>query len=261
MIKTYFLNSQKLPLVAESNNSDKSVKRLSETAITQGDFFRAALLRHGAVLLRGFEVRTIDEFENFVRVFSKKNFFNYAGGASPRRALSGGVYTSTEYPPHLGLALHNELSYSDVSPRHLYFFCHTAPETGGATTLGDSRRILRNINPKTVALFKHKRVRYDRNLPDEKGSDYSWQAAFETEDKATVENHCHAIGAEYEWKPNGNLRVSQIRPATATHPETGEEVWFNQADGFHPSNLDAETRGWFVSNNEEFRLDSHFGDG
>ncbi|CAA9420643.1 MAG: SyrP-like protein [uncultured Pyrinomonadaceae bacterium] len=261
MIKTYFLNSQKLPLVAESDNQDKSLKKLSDLAMTQRDFFRAALLRHGAVLLRGFDVRTIDEFERFVRLFSGADFFNYAGGVSPRRALSGGVYTSTEYPPHLALALHNELSYSDVSPRHLYFFCHTAPETGGATTLGDSRQILRNINPKTLGLFKYKRVRYDRNLIDDANSDYSWQAAFETDDKAAVENQCRVISAEFDWKAHGNLRVSQTRPATATHPETGEEVWFNQADGFHPSNLDAETRGWFVENGEDFRLDAHFGDG
>lgn len=261
MIKTYFLNSQKLPLVAESNDSDKSVEKLSDIAITQRDFFRAGLLRHGAVLLRGFDVRTIAEFEHFVRVFSDADFFNYAGGVSPRRALGDGVYTSTEYPPHLALALHNELSYSNVSPRHLYFFCHTAPESGGATTLGDSRRILRNITPKTAGLFKYKRVRYDRNLIDDADSDYSWQAAFETGDKETAESHCRAIGAKFEWKANGNLRVSQTRPATATHPETGEEVWFNQADGFHPSNLDAETRGWFLENGEDYRLDAHFGDG
>ena len=55
--------------------------------------------------------------------------------------------------------------------------------------------------------------------------------------------------------------VSQTRPATAKHPETGEEVWFNQADGFHSSNLDEETKQWFVENNEEFRLNAHFGDG
>ncbi|HLM59802.1 MAG TPA: TauD/TfdA family dioxygenase [Pyrinomonadaceae bacterium] len=260
MIKTYFLNAQKLPLVVESDNSDKSLGKVSDLA-AQRDFFGASLLRHGAVLLRGFEIRAIEEFENFVRVFSGKDFFNYAGGVSPRHALTNGVYTSTEYPAHLPLSLHNELSYSEISPRHLYFFCHTVPETGGATTLGDSRRILRNINPKTVELFKHKNIRYDRNLVNEKNSDYSWQAAFETDDKETVENHCRKIGACFEWKENGKLRVSQTRPATALHPETGEEVWFNQADGFHPSNLEAETREWFAANNEEFRLDARFGDG
>jgi hypothetical protein len=31
--------------------------------------------------------------------------------------------------------------------------------------------------------------------------------------------------------------LTQTRPATAVHPETGDEVWCNQADGFHPSAL------------------------
>jgi alpha-ketoglutarate-dependent taurine dioxygenase len=261
MLKTYFLNSQKLPLIVESSSRNKSIELLSELAISERAFFRERLLQHGAVLLRGFEVRTIDEFERFARLFSGEKFFNYAGGVSPRIALSsGGVYTSTEYPPNLTLSLHNELSYSEIYPRHLYFFCQTAPQTGGETTLGDSRRILRNINPKTAGLFKYKKIRYDRNLSGQKGSGYSWQEAFECDERETVERHCRKIGADFEWKPSGNLRVSQIRPATATHPETGEEVWFNQADGFHSSALDAETYRWIVSNNEEFRLDSCFGD-
>lgn len=261
MLKTYFLNSQKLPLVVESGSQNKSIELLSDLAISQREFFRQRLLQYGAILLRGFDVRTIDEFENFARLFSGKEFFNYAGGVSPRIALSKGVYTSTEYPPNLTLALHNELSYSEIYPRHLYFFCQTAPQIGGQTTLGDSRRILRNISPKTVGLFKHKKIRYDRNLTAEKGAGYSWQEAFETDDREAVENQCRKIGADFEWKPTGNLRVSQVRPATAIHPETGEEVWFNQADGFHSSALDAETYDWIISNNEEFRLNSCFGDG
>lgn len=261
MIKTYFLNPQKLPLVIESDIRDKSLKMLCELAAERGAFFGQRLLRHGALLLRGFEVRTFEEFEDFVRRFSGRDFFNYAGGVSPRLALSGGVYTSTEYPSNLALALHNELSYSAVFPNHLYFFCRVAPESGGETTLGDSRRILQNIDSQIIALFKQKNVRYDRNLQSEKGSGYSWREAFETDDKEVIEDICRKVGAEFEWKSNGNLRVSQIRPATATHPETGEEVWFNQADGFHPSSLDAETYQSIVSSGWEFRLNSCFGDG
>lgn len=118
MIKTYFLNSQKLPLVVESDVRDKSPEMLTNLAATRRDFFRERLLYYGALLLRGFDLRIISEFENFVRVFSGRDFFGYAGGVSPRRALSGGVYTSTEYPPHLALALHNELSYSALFPEH-----------------------------------------------------------------------------------------------------------------------------------------------
>lgn len=263
MLKTYFLNSQKLPLVVEPDGLKRSVEDLSAAAIERREFFRNALLRHGAVLLRGFDLRSVEEFESFVRLFSGADFFKYAGGVSPRVALSGsgGVYTSTEYPPHLALALHNELSYSNCSPRHLYFFCHTAPESGGETTLGDSRRILRRLDPPTVKSFKDKSIRYDRYLADDANSNYSWQAAFETDDQAAIENHCRAIGAEFEWTADRFLRLSQTRPATHIHAETGEEVWFNQADGFHPSNLDQETLRWFAESGETFRLNSCFGDG
>lgn len=267
MIKTSFLNPQKMPLVIEPAGDAESavdLNALLDTARERRDFFQAKLLRHGAILFRGYGVRNAADFERFVEAFSGgEKLFDYAGGVSPRRALSGGVYTSTEYPAQYALSLHNELSYADVYPRRLYFCCLTPAETGGETTLGDSRRILRRIDPQVVTAFKRKKIRYVRNLQADKGSGYSWQEAFETEDRRAVENCCRKIGAEFEWKPNGALRLSQIRPAILTHPTTHEKVWFNQADGFHPSNLDAETYRALISlmSEDEFRLNVFFGDG
>ncbi|HEX8639265.1 MAG TPA: TauD/TfdA family dioxygenase [Pyrinomonadaceae bacterium] len=252
-----FDNSQKLPLIIEP--SSKSAKTDVSTEIIEArEFFNAELLAHGALLFRGFDIESIEEFENFARSFAEKDLLDYAGGVSPRVSMSKGVYTSTEYPPHLTLSLHNELSYSANYPQRLYFFCAVAPEIGGETTVGDSRRILQSVDSKIVDLFKSKNIRYDRNLSGEAGTGYSWQDAFETADRQAVENHCRKIGAEYEWKPDGGLRVSQTRPATTVHPQTGEEIWFNQADGFHPSNLDNETYELMKGN---FRLDAFFGDG
>jgi len=260
MIKTYFLNSQKLPLVVEAENN-RSLQALNDSAASNEEFLRAALLRYGALLFRGFEVRSADEFREFVQKFSGREFFNYAGGAAPRFALQKNVYNSTEYPPSLALELHNELSYSKIFPRHLYFFCQTAPVSGGETTLGDSRRILRKIHPQIARLFKTRRVLYERHLKAEKGAGYSWQEAFETDDRRAVEDICGQTGSDFEWLPNNVLRLRQIRPATATHPETGEEVWFNQAHGFHQSALDAETLDAFRAAGEKPRLNSYFGDG
>jgi alpha-ketoglutarate-dependent taurine dioxygenase len=248
--------SQKLPLIIEPPSGAKMPQ--SAELIKMRDFFVSELLIFGALLFRGFDIETVEQFENFARLFSEKDLLDYAGGVSPRVSIGKGVYTSTEYPPNLGLSLHNELSYSANYPQRLYFFCAVAPEIGGETTIGDSRKILQNINPEVVDLFKKKKVRYDRNLSGEVGTGYSWQDAFETDDEQTVENHCRKIGAEYEWKSDGGLRVSQVRPATIIHPQTDEEVWFNQADGFHPSNLDRET---YELMNGNFRLNACFGDG
>jgi alpha-ketoglutarate-dependent taurine dioxygenase len=258
MIKTSFLNSQKLPLVVEPE-FDASFESLVKTANDRREFLREQLLHYGALLLRGFQMENAANFEEFARVFSEKELFNYAGGVSPRRVLNDGVYTSTEYPAQFSLSLHNELSYSNIYPSLLFFGCLIAPQTGGETTLGDSRRILKKIDRQVSDLFKRKKLCYVRNLQSDKGSGYSWQEAFESDDKETVEKICRKAGANFEWKTGDGLRLSQIRPAILTHPITAEEVWFNQADGFHPSNLGEELLE--TLREDELRLNVFFGDG
>ncbi|HEY8563415.1 MAG TPA: TauD/TfdA family dioxygenase [Pyrinomonadaceae bacterium] len=260
MIENCSPNAQKLPLVIEAKQP-RTLSALIAYAVDERDFLRAQLHLCGALLFRGFEIRTTDEFRRFVETFSGSDFFNYAGGASPRSALQKNVYNSTEYPPQLGLELHNELSYSKTFPRHLYFFCETAPERGGATTLGDSRRILQRMRPEIARLFKDKGVLYERHLTSEKGGGYSWQEAFETDDRQAVEALCRATEIDFEWQANGGLRLRQICPATFVHPETGDEVWFNQAHGFHASALDEETRRAIRAAGAKPRLNSYFGDG
>jgi hypothetical protein len=254
MSEMRFSETRKCPVIA----APEEFESLIETISDRKDFFRERLLDCGALLFRGCRVENAGNFERFVRHFSKKELFNYAGGVSPRIALGSGVYTSTEYPEQIMLSLHNELSYADIFPEHIYFCCLTAPKTGGETTIGDSRRILQKINPEIVERFKRKNICYIRNLSADKGSGYSWQEAFETDCRIAAENRCRTIGASFEWKNGGGLRLRQIRPATLKHPLRGEEVWFNQADGFHPSNLG---EAYFRATDEdEFRLNCRFGD-
>ena len=261
MIKTFFLNSQKLPFVVKAESDAAGLPALCDFAISNRDFLRAELLKYGALLFRGFRIERAEEFREFVRKFSGREFFSYAGGASPRFALRKNLYNSTEYPSDLRLELHNELSYSENYPRHLYFFCQTAPEAGGATTLGDSRRIRRRIDAEIARLFKEKQVLYERRLGSEKGAGYSWQEAFETIDPQTVEDVCRRTNIDFEWLPEDRLKLRQIRPATLVHPDTGDEVWFNQAHGFHWSALDGETLAAVRAAGEDLRLNSYFGDG
>jgi len=259
-------SNQGLPPVVEAEVGCENLRWLIDAAADQRELLDAKLLEHGALLLRGFGARTLGDFQQVVAAFSRSDsLFNYAGGASPRKALgeANGVYSSTEYPADMTLSLHNELSYTDAYPSRLFFFCLVEPTSGGQTTLGDSRRILRSIDPEVVELFRTNGVRYVRNLWPHKGSGYSWQEALETDDRAIAEERCRAIGADFSWRADGVLRVSQARPATAIHPATGEEVWFNQADGFHPSALAPDTYAELLDlcgTEEEFRLNSSYGD-
>jgi alpha-ketoglutarate-dependent taurine dioxygenase len=265
-MKTSFLDRGRLPLVVEPDeriDAAAGPEALFRLCRERGDLLQSLLLEYGALLLRGFFVGGAPEFSRLVRLFSGREPLDYVGGASPRVKLGGGAYTSTEYPSRLTLSPHNELSYTCRWPAHLFFCCVRAPESGGETPLADSRAILRGVNPEVAARFKRTGIMYVRNLSGEAGSGYSWQEAFETEDRLAVEEFCRAGGVAFRWGEGGGLRLSEVRPATTVHPQTREEVWFNQAEGFHPSALDSETYQALVSQagEEGLRLNSFYGDG
>jgi alpha-ketoglutarate-dependent taurine dioxygenase len=198
------------------------------------EFIDRQLYRHGAVLFRGFNISEPERFQSLVAQL-KSRLLDYVDGNSPRTKVGGGVYTSTEYPAEYFISLHNELSYSASWPRRLFFCCITEPEQGGETPLVDSRALLRVLPQEIVNEFRRKQVKYIRNLHAGKGFGPSWQKTFETNERSTVEDYARSYGMEVEWLPDGTLRLSNVRPGTAWHPITGEEVWFNQADQFHPS--------------------------
>lgn len=263
-------SEKELPLVVKAVAGARDGNSSLRAPLEQNrqDFLQDKLLAHGALLFRGFEIQSTVALEKFARLFSQTDLWNYCGGVSPRRKFNRSVYASTDYPSNLTLALHNELSYSEKYPGRLYFCCAVAPTQGGETTVGDSRQILKRLPPEIVAEFKRKKVMYVRHLFSRESLSaadqiYSWQNAFETDNPLVVENHCRQINANFKWSANDSLLLEQIRPATAVHSVTHEEVWFNQATGFHPSELDRETYQNLIElmPEDEFRLNSRFGDG
>lgn len=229
------MNSSVLPYLW-SFNAPAQGADICGTVAAQSDRIDELLHRHGAILFRGLGVDSVEGFQRFMDALPKEKP-RYIDGNSPRSKLSQSIYTSTEYPPELRISLHNELSYSHTWPSRLYFCCAVAPQSGGSTVIADSRAILRRVSPSTVRLFEEKGVTYVRNLHGGGGITIgkSWQQTFETDSKDDVEAYCKAGQIKYEWKSDGGLRLVQSGPATAKHPKTGEKVWFNQLEQFHPS--------------------------
>jgi alpha-ketoglutarate-dependent taurine dioxygenase len=170
------------------------------------------------------------------------NRLAYVQGNSPRTKVGDNVYTSTEYPPEFDISMHNELSYAHAWPTRLLFFCDIAPATGGATPVVDGVRWLEALDDDVRTAFAGG-VRYTQNLHDGYGFGKSWQDTFETEDRDTVEAVLAGTGAQWSWRRDGGLRVAQVRPSTIKHPQTGDEVWFNQADQWHAAALGDDTAG------------------
>jgi alpha-ketoglutarate-dependent taurine dioxygenase len=218
------------------------------------------LTARGAVLFRGFGVDSHAAFERFVRAQTPE-LLEYEFGSTPRTRVEGQVYTSTEYPAHQHIPLHNEQSYTREWPLKIWFCCIDPGTSGGATPIADSRLVLQQLSRSLRERFDNKRVMYVRNYGN--GLDLPWQKVFRTDDPREVEQFCQRAGISCEWKADGELRTRQVCQAVARHPSTHEWVWFNQAHLFHVSSLDPAVSEALlgVVDEEDLPRNAYYGDG
>ena len=214
----------------------------------------------GGVLFRGFPIESVADFDMFVRMISP-DLASYEFGSTLCSQVHNQVYTSTEYPPHQHIPLHNEQAYTTEWPMKIWFYCAQASPEGGYTPIADSREVYRHIPVRIRERFIEKGVMYVRNYGN--GLDVPWNKVFNTMDRGVVERYCRSAGIEYEWKSDGELRTSQVCQAVAVHPFTQETVWFNQAHLFHVSNLEPAVREALLSFVDERDLprQAFYGDG
>jgi alpha-ketoglutarate-dependent taurine dioxygenase len=144
----------------------------------------------------------------------------------------------------------------------IWFCCLKSAQQGGETPIVDSRKIFQRLDSKIKDKFIQKKVMYVRNYSD--NLDLSWENVFQTKNQLKVEDYCRSAGIELEWKDGGkHLRTRQVCQAVATHPKTGETVWFNQAHLFHVSSLNPEVRQTLLSTikEEDLPRNVYYGDG
>lgn len=218
------------------------------------------LERCGAVLLRGFAVDGPAGFGQAARTLTPE-LLGYLERAAPRTEVTDNVFTSTEFNESQWIPLHHEMSYSHNWPSRLYFYCDLPAAEGGSTPLASERTVTPGIPVEVRERFLRYGVLYVRNYgPD---LDLPWQEVFQTTDRAEVEAYCAASRTEFTWLGGDGLRTRSIRQAMATHPHTGETVWFNHAHLFHVSNLPAEVATALIGEfgHEGLPRNAYYGDG
>jgi alpha-ketoglutarate-dependent taurine dioxygenase len=234
--------------------------RLASWVEENRELLDAHLRTHGAILFRGFDVRTQRDFEEFTDRVSPARL-SYVYRSTPRTSVGANVYTATEYPPPEVIPLHCENAYQRDWPMRLMFYCAQPALKGGATTLASIRRVVQRLGPELLQRFSERGVMYVRNYGS--GVDLSWEIVFQTKERSEVERFCREQGIDFEWKPDGGLRTRQVCQGVAVHPHTGETLWFNQAHLFHVSSLGASARQSLqeLFREEELPRNARFGDG
>lgn len=208
------------------------------------EWLHQRLIEHGGLLFRGFEVGDAARFGDAARALTPA-LLDYLERAAARTEVAPGVFTSTELAADQIIPHHHEMSYSHNWPRYIWFFGALPAEAGGATPIASERRFFPRLSAAIKRRFLEHGVMYVRNYGA--GLDLSWQQAFQTERREDVEAYCRRFDVAFEWSGEAGLRTRQIRQVVATHPHTGETVWFNHAHMFHESNLSPELRATLLS--------------
>ena len=258
LVRSCYLDPErKLPLVIEPCVNDLDPIAWAET---QREFIAHELDQHGALLFRGFDIRSVERFEEFIRVTSS-GALPYHERTSPRSQVSGNIYTSTDYPATESIFLHNEQSYNVQFPLKIYFFCVAPATQGGETPIADTRKIFNTIDPDIRDRFSKQGYVYTRNFGN--GFGLSWQQSFQTSNKAEVEQYCAQHQITCTWLDDDRLRTTQLRSAIARHPRTGAPAWFNHATFFHISTLNPVMRDFLLSEfaEEDLPNNTYYGDG
>lgn len=256
LIKTCLLDDSPLPLVIEPAAQDLD---LADWAAANLDFLNDRLLHHGAILFRGFGITSAARFERVAGSLCSRLYSD--NGEHQHDRLSGNVYTPVFYAPEKHLLWHNENSFNHRWPAKILFCCTRPAAVGGETPLVDSRRVYERVEPRLRQRFEDRGVLYTRNYGAGVGLD--WQSVFQVTEPEEVEKRCAADGFETEWKGDGVLRTSCVRPAAVQHPQSGEMSWFNQAQHWHVSCLEAEVRRSLESSyaEEDLPRNCYYGDG
>ncbi|WP_066383173.1 MULTISPECIES: TauD/TfdA family dioxygenase [unclassified Anabaena] len=254
---SYFSDEQLIPLIIQPAVANVNIL---EWANQNQETIHTLLIKHKALLFRGFNINSPTQLDQLIKATSKGEPISYNDRSSPRHEISGKIYTSTDYPAEQSIFLHSESTYCLTWPQKIYFCCLQPAETGGETPIADTQKIFQRISPQIRDKFINKQVLYVRNYND--GFGLTWQNVFQTLDKAIVEEYCHNNAIEFEWKTGDRLRTKQVRPAVIKHPITGVEVWFNHAAFFHVTTLEPRIYQALISEFSEADLphNTYYGD-
>ena len=207
----------------------------------------SALRNYGVVAIRGYEVKTIEQFQQVGLSIFPELRNQYPGGA-PRYKVAEYVWTASSVPSYQSICGHTETSYlPSEQPSYILFFSPQVARSGGETPIINLKSVLSYL-PKqlqqkcsqTRLVTKFFWASTQKKLFDVRSwkwpwfsSGKSWKIVFETEDKALVEAQCSNAGRQTEWLANDGLIVHYPMPIIVSHPITKEIAWTGWFPWFH----------------------------
>lgn len=247
------VNGLDFPLLITPSNTD--VQENKQTFLNwvadNKEALHELLIKHGAVLFRGFPVGSSHEFETMLDQTNYKNM-PYIGGAAPREQVTASrIVTANESPASETIPFHHEMAQVPTPPGYIFFYCEKSATKGGATSLLHSGEICKTffeLDPKFAEKVEDQGVRYIRVMPEvtDKSSAIgrSWKETFQVETREQAEEKMRDAGMRWEWLEDGNLKTeTAVLQAIRFDEETNQKVFFNSIVAVYTGWDDARNEG------------------
>ncbi|KAK6921794.1 TauD/TfdA-like domain [Dillenia turbinata] len=237
------VDGETIPLVLEPkepNEGNNSIDSLLETLKKNKEWFEEMLINHSAILIRGFDVKNAEDFNEIVEAFGWEDI-RYVGPA-PRTHVHKRVWTANEGPLSEFIYYHHEMVLIKEYPKKVILFCETPPPEGGETPFVPSFKVTEKMLkefPEEVEEMEEKGLKYwfialsNNDTSSMRGR--GWEDAFLTSDRKEAETRANALGMDVEWLPNGAAKTI-LGPRSLTKVfdgRKGRRMWFNTVAGMH----------------------------
>lgn len=237
---TYPTKEPNLPLVLEPLNSP-SFENLLLAVKENADELKKEINTYGAILFRGFDLDTPDQFEKLISAMNIQLTDEYPLGTAIRKRVAENVFTTTEAAGDYTITTHTEMFYSPLRPRYLSFFCLVEPNMFGETPIFNNRAIFQDTPYDLQNRIREKKYKMIRRLPNQDAPEgpqdllrSTWQAVLETESKEEAERKCKSLNTKCLWQKDGSLILETRVPGVYTHPATKEECLVLSASNWYP---------------------------
>lgn len=188
------------PLVLACQSPDATLAATTAWVASQRTALEEQLTQHGAILFRGFPLKTPHDFDAFISGFDYPNFaYKDSLSNAVRTNFTERVFSANEAPADVTIYLHHEMAQTPIYPSKLLFFCEQAAETGGATPLCRSDVLYEKLAercPDFLRACEEKGLRYTNVMPSvddpASGMGRSWQSTFRRETCEDAEAHARA---------------------------------------------------------------------
>lgn len=248
------------PYVLQCGPGVSSLADAIEWVRSKRDALLKAASHHGAVLFRGFPLRTAEDFDAFIAAFDQANFpYRKSLSNAVRVNRTERVFSANEAPPDVQIFFHHEMAQTPIYPARIAFFCEIAAEEGGATPICRSDVLYDRLAvefPQFVRDCESKGLQYTNVMPGENdansGMGRSWKSTLEVDSREAAEARLRELNYTWEWLPDGCLKATTPSLPAVKTTESGRKVFFNQ--------LIAAWCGWKDSRNDPSQAIRH-GDG